>query len=350
MEFSAQYIAEYLNGTVEGDKDVKVNNISRIEDGKEGTLSFLANPKYTKYIYNTKASIVLVNKGFKPEKNISATLIRVEDAYQSFASLLALYNKFKSTKKGVQEFAFVEEDVQLGGNIYIGQFAYVGHNCKIGDNVKIYPHVYVGDNVEIQDNTIIFSGVNIYHDSKIGKDCIIHSGTVIGADGFGFAPKSHSDFKKVPQIGNVIIEDNVEIGSNTSIDRATIGSTIIKRGVKLDNLIQVAHNVEIGDNTVIAAQSGISGSTKIGKDCMIAGQVGMVGHLTIADEVKIGAQSGINQSIKEKGTIQQGSPSFNIRAYQKSYVIFRRLPDFYKEFNAMKNELEKLKAQMKGEK
>lgn len=346
MEYTAQNIADLLNGTIVGDKDVKVSNISKIEEGNPGTLSFLANPKYTKYIYSTKASIVIVNEDFKPQKDISSTLIKVKDAYQAFAALLDFYNKNKNNYKGVDEQTYISETAKVGKNIYLGSFSYIGDNAVIGDNVKIFPQVYIGNNVRIGDNTILFPGVKVYHDCKIGANCIIHASSVIGSDGFGFAPKSQADYMKVPQIGNVILEDNVEVGSNTTIDRATIGSTIIRKGVKLDNLIQIAHNVEIGDHTVIAAQTGISGSTKLGKDCMIAGQVGFVGHLNIADEVKIAAQSGISSNIKEKGAVHQGSPNFEIRDYRKSYVLFKKLPELYKQINNLEEEIKKLREKL----
>lgn len=345
MDFTAQQIADFLKGDIEGNPDVKVNNVTKIEEGKPGTISFLANLKYSKYIYSTKSSIVLVNRDFKAEDTIAATLIRVEDAYQSFASLLDLYVQQIEVKNGIEKFSFIDDTATLGKNIYVGAFAYIGKNVKLGDNVKIYPHTYIGDNVIIGDNTTINSGVNIYRDCKIGSNCTIHSGAIIGADGFGFAPKAHDDYKKIQQIGNVVLEDNVEIGSNTTIDRATMGSTIIKHGVKLDNLIQVGHNVVIGEHTVIAAHSGISGSTKIGKDCMIGGQVGFAGHLTIGNEVKIGAQAGIGSSIKD-GEILLGSPAFNIRDFQRSSVYFKKLP----QLNNKITELEKQIAELKAEK
>ena len=308
MEFTANYLAQILKGNVEGDGNVTVSDFSRIEDGKTGTLSFLANPKYNKYLYTTESNIVIINKDFEIEKEVSPTLIRVENAYESFAELLTIYESLKKNQQGIEQPSFISQDIEIPDNVYVGAFTYIGQNVKIGNNVKIYPNCYIADNVEIKENTIINSGVRIYSECKIGSDCTFHSGVVIGSDGFGFAPQKNNDYKKVPQIGNVIIEDNVEVGANTTIDRATIGSTIIRKGVKLDNLIQIGHNVEIGENTVIAAQSGIAGSTKIGKACMIGGQVGIIGHLTIADEVKIAAQSGIAKSIKEKGAIYQGSP------------------------------------------
>ncbi|MBU0764630.1 MAG: UDP-3-O-(3-hydroxymyristoyl)glucosamine N-acyltransferase [Bacteroidetes bacterium] len=343
MEFTAKQIAELTGGTIEGNPEVIVNHVSKIEEGTSGSLSFLANPLYTKYIYSTDASIVIVNNDFRPEKKIGSTLIRVENAYEAFAKLLEAYRTIQTCKSGIEEPSYIDATARIGRDVYIGAFAYVGKNVVIGDSVKIYPHTYIGDNSEISDRSVIYSGVRIYQDCKIGYDCIIHSGVVIGSDGFGFAPQSDKDYAKVPQIGNVIIEDSVEIGSNTAIDRATLGSTIIRRGVKLDNLIQVAHNVEIGENTVIAAQTGISGSTKIGGDCMIGGQVGIIGHLTIADEVKIAAQSGIGKNIDKKGEIVQGSPAFSVSDYQRSYVVFRRLPDIRKQLTELEKEVERMK-------
>jgi len=324
MEFTVKQIAELLKGVVVGDENVSVNRLSKIEEGEPGSLSFLANPKYTHYIYNTEASIVIVDEGFVPEKAITATLIKVKNAYMAFAELLDFYNKIKLDKKGISEKAWIAESATLGKDVYIGPFAFIGENVRIGDNVKIYPQVYVGDNVKIGHNTTLFAGVKIYSDIEIGRDCTLHAGVVIGADGFGFAPQEDNNYKKIAQIGNVIIEDNVEIGANTTVDRATLGSTIIRRGVKLDNLIQVAHNVEIGENTVIAAQTGISGSVKIGKNCMVAGQVGFNGHINIGNNVKIAAQSGIPNNVKDD-SILFGSPAFDASKYKKAYVHFRNL-------------------------
>lgn len=333
MEFSAKQIASILNGEIEGNPEVKVNSLSKIEEGAPGSISFLANPKYTEFIYSTKASIVIVNKEFKPEKPIESTLIKVDNAYDCFAKLLETYNQIKLNKQGIEQPSFFSSSARHGDNFYLGAFAYVGENVKIGKNVKIYPGSFVGDNSKIGDNSIIFAGVKIYSETVIGSNCTLHSGVIIGSDGFGFAPNSENNYKKVPQIGNVVIEDHVEIGANSTIDRATLGSTIIRKGVKLDNLVQVAHNVEIGENTVIAAQTGVAGSTKIGKDCMIGGQVGIVGHISIADKVKIAAQSGIGQSITTPGEIVQGSPAFNIGDYKRSYVMFRKLPAIADKLN-----------------
>jgi UDP-3-O-[3-hydroxymyristoyl] glucosamine N-acyltransferase len=327
MKFNAAMIAGFLKGTVEGNPDVEVDNISRIEEGKPGTLAFLANPKYEKYIYETEASIVLVNKDFKPEKKINATLVRVDNAYEAFASLLEMYQQAKPQKKGINEKASIHNTATLGDNLYVGDFTVIDQNAKIGNDVKLYPQVYVGDGVEIGEGTVIYAGVKIYEGCKIGKNCVIHSGAVIGADGFGFAPQDDSNYRKVPQVGIVILEDNVEIGANTCIDRATMGATIIRRGVKLDNLIQIAHNVEVGQNTVMAAQTGIAGSTRIGKDCMFGGQVGIVGHLNIADKVKIAAQSGIIKDVVKEGEVLQGSSAIPFKDYWKSYLIFTKLPE-----------------------
>lgn len=341
MEFSASQIAELLNGTVEGDSEAKVNKLSKIEEGELNSLSFLANPAYQEYLYSTDASIVIVNKDFELEKPVkdSCTLIRVDNAYECFAKLLDTYNQIKNNKTGIDERAVISSSAKIGENAYIGACAVIGENVKVGNNVKIYPNSYVGDNVTIGDNTIVFSGVNIHQDCVIGKDCTFHSGVIIGGDGFGFAPNSENNYNKVPQIGNVIIEDHVEVGSNTTIDRATLGSTVIKKGVKLDNLIQVAHNVVIGENTVIASQTGIAGSTKIGKNCMIGGQVGIIGHLTIADGVKIAAQSGIGSSIEKEGMIVQGSPAFYIGDYKRSYVGFRKLPEILDRLKELENKI-----------
>jgi UDP-3-O-[3-hydroxymyristoyl] glucosamine N-acyltransferase len=345
MEFSAVQIAQLLGGTVEGNPDAKVNQLSKIEEGVPGGLSFLANPQYAPYIYTTDASVVIINKDFTLEQAVknTCTLIRVDNAYQAFTKLLEMYSQLQRDKKGIEQGSFIDASAKVGSDVYVAATAYIGKNCKIGNQVKIYPQVYVGDNVEIGDNTTLFPGVKIYSDCKIGKECMIHSGVVIGGDGFGFAPNSENNYKKVPQIGNVIIEDYVEVGSNTTIDRATLGSTIIRKGVKLDNLIQIAHNVEIGENTVIAAQTGVAGSTKIGKDCMIGGQVGIVGHINIANKVKIAAQSGIGASITEEGLIVQGSPAFGIGDYKRSYVVFRNLPDIQSKLKELEKQIKELK-------
>lgn len=337
MEFTAQTIADFLQGKVEGNADAKVSDVSKIEEGKPGTLCFLANPKYEKYLYSTEASVVIVNNDLVLSHAIAPTLIRVPDAYQSFASLLELYNSFKPEKSGIEQPSFVASSAEVNENVYIGAFAYISEKVKLGKNVKIYPQVYIGENVTIGENTIVFAGTKIYHECKIGANCIIHSGAVIGADGFGFAPQSEeNNYKKIPQIGNVIIEDNVEIGANTCIDRSTMGSTIVRRGVKLDNLIQIAHNVDVGENTVIAAQSGIAGSSKVERDCMIGAQVGISGHLTVAKGVKIGGQAGINSSLKKENEVVIGSPVQNYAEFMRCYVVFRRLPELKKDIDSMK--------------
>ena len=325
MKFTAAQIAGILEGEVEGNPEVEVSKLSKIEEGIPESLSFLSNPKYTQYIYTTKASAVIVDKNFKAENEINTTLIRVDDAYKSFSKLLEYYNQVKMNKTGIEQPVFISESANYGKNIYIGAFAYISDNVKIGDNVKIYPNVYIGDNVIIANNVTLFSGAKIYSDTQIGDNCVIHSSAILGADGFGFSPNEKGEFIKVPQTGNVIIEENVDIGAATSIDRATLGSTIIRKGVKLDNQIQIAHNVEIGKNTVIAAQTGIAGSTKIGENCMIGGQVGIAGHLSIGNNVRIQAQSGIGRNVKDNETLQ-GSPAFTYNDYNKSYVHFKNLP------------------------
>jgi len=323
MKFTAEQIAAALNGVVEGNLKAEVSTLSKIEEGKPGSLSFLANPVYTHYIYSTKADIVIVNEDFKPEKPIIPTLIRVKDAYSAFTNLLEMYQQAKNNKTGISKKATIAGSANLGKNVYIGDFVVVGENTVIGDNTKIYANTCIGDRCKVGNNTILYYGVKIYDECIIGNQCTLHAGVAIGQDGFGFAPQSDGHYKKIPQIGNVIIEDDVEIGANTTIDRATLGSTIIRKGVKLDNLIQIAHNVEIGENTVIAAQTGIAGSTKIGKNCMIGGQVGIVGHLTIANGVKIQAQSGIAKSIKKPDSVWEGSPAFHLPDFLRSYVHFK---------------------------
>ena len=342
MIFTARQIAGILNGIVDGNPDAQVSTVSKIEEGTPGSLSFLANPKYTDYIYTTNASVVIVGKDFVPQQQLNTTLIRVDDAYQSFAKLLEYYNKLNKDKKGREEQSYVSPSAKIGNNTYIGAFVYVGENAVIDDNTKLYPGTYIGDDVKVGTNTTLFQGVKIYHGCVIGNDCTLHAGVVIGGDGFGFAPNAENNYSKVPQIGNVVIEDRVEIGANTTIDRATLGSTIIRKGVKLDNLIQIAHNVEIGENTVIAAQTGVAGSIKIGKNCMIGGQVGIIGHITIGDKVMIAAQSGIGGNLKD-GEIVQGSPAFAVGEYKRSYVVFRKLP----ELNAKIAELEKKLKELK---
>jgi len=335
MKITAALIAEVLNGEVIGDENVSVSTLAKIEEGKPGSITFLANPKYTSYIYDTKSSIIIVNKTFVPEYEISATLIKVEDAYKAFSKVLEYYNQVKLMKSGIEQPSVISEGVTHGDDLYLGSFSYIGRNTIIGNNVKIYPNSFVGDNVIIGDNTILFAGSRVYSESIIGKNCIIHSGTIIGSDGFGFVPSEDGTYSKIPQIGNVIIEDDVEIGACTTIDRATLGSTIIRKGVKLDNQIQIAHNVEIGENTVIASQTGIAGSTKIGKNCVIGGQVGIVGHIIIGNFVKIQAQTGVGKSLKDGETVQ-GSPAMGYNDFAKSYIHFRNLPKIVIEFNELK--------------
>lgn len=347
MEFTAKVIAGFLKGEIKGDPEVKVTDVSKIEEGKKGTLSFLANPKYEKFIYTTESSIILVNKNIKLEKEIIPTLILVDDAYQAFAALLELYTQSLPKKTGIDEQVYISNSAILGEDIYIGTFAYLGDNVKVGNQTKIYPQVYIGDNVTIGNNTLIYPGVKIYHDCKIGNNCTIHAGSVIGSDGFGFAQSDDKNYKKIPQIGNVILEDDVELGANVTVDRATMGSTIIHKGVKLDNLIQVAHNVEIGENTVIAAQSGISGSTKIGKRCMFGGQVGIAGHIKIADNVIIGAQSGISNNVEKENVILLGSPAYNISEKKREFAVARQLPSIYKKLMDLEKEVQKLKEKEK---
>lgn len=341
MKFTAAQIAGILEGEVFGNPDAEVSRLSKIEEGTEGSLTFLSNPKYNHYIYTTQASVTIVNQTFVPESEITTTLIKVEDAYRAFTKLLEYYNQVKLNKTGIELPSFIAESAVYGENLYLGCFSYIGSGVKIGDNVKIYPNCFIGDNCVIGNNVVIFSGARIYSESIIGNNCVIHAGTIIGADGFGFAPTEDGSYNKVPQIGNVVIEDNVDIGSCATIDRATLGSTIIRRGVKLDNQIHIAHNVEVGENTVIAAQTGIAGSTKIGKNCMIGGQVGIAGHLTIGNNVRIQAQSGIGKNIADGETIQ-GSPAFGYSDYNKSYVHFRNLPKIVAEIEELKKSINKL--------
>ncbi|WP_284652153.1 UDP-3-O-(3-hydroxymyristoyl)glucosamine N-acyltransferase [Flavobacterium terrisoli] len=335
MKFTAAQIAGILEGEVVGNPEAEVFKLSKIEEGTEGSLTFLANPKYLNYIYSTEATITIVNATFEPESEIKTTLIKVEDAYQSFSKLLEYYNQVKLMKSGIEQPSVISEDVTYGENLYLGSFSYIGKNTIIGANVKIYPNSFIGDNVTIGDNTILFAGVKVYSESVIGANCTLHSGVIIGSDGFGFAPTEDGTYNKIPQIGNVILEDYVDIGACTTIDRATLGSTVIRKGVKLDNHIQIAHNVEIGENTVIAAQTGIAGSTKIGSNCMIGGQVGIAGHLTIGNNVRVQAQSGIGKNIADGETIQ-GSPAFNYGDYSKSYVHFRNLPKIVADLEELK--------------
>ncbi|MEN9919136.1 MAG: UDP-3-O-(3-hydroxymyristoyl)glucosamine N-acyltransferase [Bacteroidota bacterium] len=345
LSFSAQQIADLLKGSIEGDPDVKVSNFSKIEEGKPETLSFLANPKYTQYIYTTQASIVLVDASFVVDKPVKATLIRVSNAYAALALLLDIVEKAKPKKTGIEKMTQIAETAKLGKDLYIGSFSYVSDYATIGDYTQIYPQVYIGEGCSIGANVIIHPGVKIYAGCKIGNNCILHSGAVIGSDGFGFAPEGDI-YKKIPQMGIVVVEDDVEIGANTTIDRAVMDATIIGKGVKLDNLIQIAHNVEIGANTVMASQVGISGSTKIGTHCMFGGQVGLAGHITIGNNVNIGAQSGIMSNIAADAQIL-GSPAIPVKNFFKSSVIFSKLPDMYRQIAQLEKEIKELKSNLK---
>ena len=342
MEFTAQQIAELIKGRVEGDKDAKVSSFAKIEEGHEGAISFLSNKKYLHYIYETKSSVVLVDESLALERNVNCTLIRVKSAYEAVAQLLQLYESMKPRKRGISDLAFIDPTATIGKDCYIGPFAYVGPKCVIGDNSIIHPHAALGDNVIVGKNTEIHSNAVIYHDCKVGNRCILHAGCVIGADGFGFAP-SENGYDKIPQIGIVTIEDPVEIGANTCVDRSTMGSTFIRNGVKLDNLVQIAHNTDIGANTVMSSQVGVAGSTKVGEWCMFGGQVGISGHITIGNKVMLGAQSGVPGSIKD-GQQLIGTPPMEMRSYFKSQAIFRRLPEMYNEINKLRKEIEELKA------
>ncbi len=335
MKITAEQIAEVLNGNIVGDATVEVFKLAKIEEGEKGSITFLSNSKYNHYLYSTKASIVIVNKNFQPVQEVKATMIQVDDSYQAFTKILEYANQIKLMKSGIEQPSVVSDGVEYGEDLYLGSFSYLGKNTKIGNNVKIYPNSFVGDNVTIGDNTILFAGARIYSETVIGKNCVIHSGTIVGSDGFGFAPNADGTYAKIPQIGNVIIEDDVEIGSCTTIDRATLGSTIIRKGVKLDNQIQIAHNVEVGENTVIASQTGVAGSAKIGKNCVIGGQVGIVGHIVIGDNVRIQAQSGVGKSVKD-GEIIQGSPAMTYNDFSKSYIYFKKLPNIVKDIDQLK--------------
>ena len=339
MKFTAIQIAGILGGEVEGDENVEVSELAKIEEGIEGSLTFLSNPKYEPYLYKTEASITIVDKDLELERPITTTLIRVDNAYQAFSKLLEYYNEVKMNKSGIEQPVFISETATYGEDIYLGAFSYLGNNVRIGNNVKIYPNTYIGDNVQVGDNTIIFAGVKLYSETQIGKNCIIHSGVIMGADGFGFSPNEEGKYNKVPQIGNVIIEDHVEVGAGTTIDRATLGSTIIRKGVKLDNQIQIAHNVEVDENTVIAAQTGIAGSAKIGKSCMIGGQVGVAGHISIGNNVRVQAQTGIGRNVKDNETLQ-GSPALPYSDYNKSYVHFKNFPEIVKRLDSIEKKHE----------
>lgn len=345
QSFSAQQIADILNGVVEGDPNVEVSSFSKIEEGKPGTLTFLANPKYSNFLYSTEASIVLINNDFVLEQPTKATLVKVVNAYLSLAILMDVVEKAtRPVKKGVEPNSFVAEDATIGSDVYVGAFAYVSNKAIIGNNVKIYPHVYVGDNAVVGDNTILYSGVKVYANSRIGKNCIMHSGAVIGSDGFGFALENGA-YRKIPQMGIVIIEDDVEIGANTAVDRAVMDATIIHKGVKLDNLIQIAHNVEVGEHTAMASQVGISGSTKVGKNCVLGGQAGLGGHIIIGDNSSIGAQAGVIGNVKPDSKVI-GSPPMPVKDFFRSSAVFSKLPDMYRQLGQLQKELDTLKAKL----
>lgn len=341
MEFTAEQIARYVNGTVEGDAGVTVNTFAKIEEGRKGALSFLSNPKYSHYLYSTESSIVLIGKDFHLESPVKATLIRVDNAYECVARLLQLYESSKPRKTGIDRLASVAQSAKIGKDVYIGPFACIGEEAVVGDGTQIYPHTVVGDNVRIGSNCILYPNVTIYEGCRLANNITIHAGTVIGADGFGFAPGADG-YDKIPQIGIVTIEDNVEIGANTCVDRSTMGSTVIRKGVKVDNLVQIAHNVEVGENTVMSAQVGVAGSTKIGSWCMFGGQVGLAGHISIGDKTSLGAQSGVPGNIKGNQTLI-GTPPMEPKSYFKSQAIFRKLPEMYKELNELKKQIEELK-------
>jgi UDP-3-O-[3-hydroxymyristoyl] glucosamine N-acyltransferase len=344
MNFTAQQLALLINGKIEGDANALVNSFAKIEEAKKGQLSFLGNPKYEEHLYSSGASIIIINESQQLKQPVNTTLIRVPDAYNAFATILSKYQEYTTQKlEGIQEPGYIAKSARYGQHVFIGAFAYLGENASIGNHTKIFPGCFIGDRVKIGDHTIIYPGVKIYQDCIIGNNVMIHAGTVIGSDGFGFVPQPDGSFKKIPQIGNVVIEDNVEIGANTTIDRATMGSTIIKAGSKIDNLVQVAHNVEIGNSTVIAAQTGISGSVKIGKGVMIGGQTGIAGHIEIGDLVKIGAQSGISKSL-EPGKSVWGSPAFDYSAVVRSLVIYRNLPEIEKRLRELEELVKQLKA------
>lgn len=348
MEFTAQQIADFLQGTVEGDAGVKVSDVSKIEEGRPGTLSFLSNPKYTHYIYDTDSSIVLVNKDFVAEHQVKATLVRVENAYDSLAKLLQLAESVKPKKQGVSPLAYVAESAKLGENVYVGPFAYIGEHVSVGKNTQIYPHTFVDDNTRIGDDCLIKAGVKIGDRTVIGNRCILQHGVVLGSDGFGFAPQADGKYDKLPQVGNVVLEDDVEIQANTVVDRATMGSTVIRRGVKLDNLIQIAHNVEIGEDTVMASQSGVAGSTKIGKRCIVAGQVGFAGHITVADGSIFGAQTGIPNTIKNPGGVYQGYPAIPVNIFRRASVVYKNLPDLQHTITDLQRKVAALEKQLEN--
>lgn len=344
MEFSAKQIAAYIQGEIVGDENATVHTFAKIEEGIPGAISFLSNPKYTPYIYESKASIILVNKDFVPEHDIKATLIKVDNAYESLAKLLTLYEQSKPKLTGIDSLAYIAPTAKVGQNVYIGPFAYIGDYAEIGDNTAVHPHATVSAGAKVGSDCILYPNVTVYHDCRVGNRCILHAGCVIGADGFGFAPTPEG-YEKIPQIGITILEDDVEIGANTCVDRATMGATIVHRGVKLDNLVQIAHNDEIGSHTVMAAQVGIAGSTKVGEWCMFGGQVGIAGHIHIGNKVDLGAQSGVPGNLKD-GSRLIGTPPMEPKPYFKAQAVFRKLPDMYFELNALRKELNELKQQL----
>ncbi|QFQ13515.1 UDP-3-O-(3-hydroxymyristoyl)glucosamine N-acyltransferase [Pseudoprevotella muciniphila] len=345
MEFTARQIADFLQGTLEGDPQATVSTFAKIEEGKPGAISFLSNPKYANYLYETQSSVVLINKDFKPEQPVRATIIRVDNAYECVARLLKMYEMSKPARKGIHPMAFVSETAKLGEDCYVGPFAYIGENVTVGKGTQIYPHAVLEQNAKVGENCLIYPNVSVYHDCVVGNRVTLHSGCVIGADGFGFAP-TEDGYEKIPQIGIVVIEDDVEIGANACVDRSTMGATIVHKDVKVDNLVQLAHNTEVGSHTVLSAQTGVAGSTKIGEWCMFGGQVGITGHAKIADRVRAGAQTGIAGSIRKEGVALWGTPAIDYTQAQRSSVIFKKLPDLYKELNTMKKELEELKQQL----
>ena len=342
MEFTAKQIAEFIQGSIEGDENVSVHTFAKIEEGVPGAISFLSNPKYTHYLYDTRSSIVLVNKDLELEKATKATLIRVDNAYEAVARLLTFYEMSKPKKKGIDPLAYIAPTAQIGEDCYVAPFAYIGEHVKIGKGTQIYPHTTVYDNATIGEGCVLYANVSVYHDCKIGNRVTLHSGCVIGADGFGFAP-TENGYEKIPQIGIVTIEDDVEIGANACVDRSTMGSTVVRKGVKIDNLVQIAHNVEVGENTVMSAQVGVAGSTKIGQWCMFGGQVGIAGHAVIGDQVKSGAQAGIAGSIRKGHVTVQGSPAIEAKNFARSSIVFKNLPEMYSDVNRMKKEIEELK-------
>lgn len=348
MKVTAKIVADFTKGELIGNADEIITDVSKIEEGRKGTLAFLANPKYEKFLYTTEASVVLISKEFQINEKVNPTLIRVDNAYDAFTSLLELYSQMSEEKKGIEQPSHIDPSATIGENVYIGAFCYIGPGVNIGNNVKLYPHTYIGDHTQIMENTVLYSGVKVYQGCFIGRNCTLHSGVIIGGDGFGFVQQPNLQYRKIPQIGNVIIEDNVEIGANTAVDRATMGSTVIHKGAKLDNLIMIAHNVEIGENTVVVSQAGIAGSTKVGSNCQIGGQVGLAGHLRIGDNVKIGAQSGVSNNLKDGETVL-GSPALDVTKQIKAMITYKSLPDMNKRIAQLEKELKELKDSMKTE-